>query len=70
MALRAAASFGLLMALVVAGTGSSFAAAQIFCCHDESGKQVCGDILPRPVMGAPIANSDNPAGRRKSSMRR
>jgi hypothetical protein len=49
--LRAAASFGLLMALVVAGTGSSFAAAQIFCCHDESGKQVCGDILPTACYG-------------------
>jgi hypothetical protein len=49
-ALRAAASFGLLMLLVVAGT-VAFAAAQIFCCHDESGKQVCGDILPPACYG-------------------
>lgn len=49
--MRTAASFGLLMSLAVAGTGSSFAAARIFCCHDESGKQVCGDILPSACYG-------------------
>jgi len=51
MALRAAASVALLMSLAVGGTGSSIAAARIFCCHDETGKQVCGDILPSACYG-------------------
>jgi len=49
--LRAAVSVGLLIALVLAGSASSFAAARIFCCDDESGKQVCGDILPSACYG-------------------
>jgi hypothetical protein len=43
--LRIAANFGLLL-LAVAASPSSFAAQTIFCCHDQSGRQVCGDILP------------------------
>jgi hypothetical protein len=43
--LRIAANYGLLLLAVAAGP-SSFAAQTIFCCHDQSGRQVCGDILP------------------------
>jgi hypothetical protein len=43
--LRIAANYGLLL-LAVAASPSSFAAQTIFCCHDQSGRQVCGDILP------------------------
>jgi len=39
------------MSLLVAGNPSSFAAARIFCCDDQSGKQVCGDILPSACYG-------------------
>lgn len=49
MALRTALRFGLL--LVVMGAGPVVAAARIYCCHDESGKQVCGDILPSACYG-------------------
>ncbi|MBO3714027.1 MULTISPECIES: hypothetical protein [Candidatus Accumulibacter] len=40
---------GLLVALV--GPGASFAGPRIYCCHDDSGKQVCGDILPSVCYG-------------------
>lgn len=43
--MRIAANYGLLL-LAVAASPSSFAAQTIFCCHDQSGRQVCGDILP------------------------
>ena len=29
----------------------AFAAGQFFCCHDATGKQVCGDILPQACYG-------------------
>ena len=45
MALRAAASGALLLLALSSGRAAS-AATTIFCCHDDSGKQVCGDILP------------------------
>ncbi len=47
--LAAAVRLGLL--LVALGVASSVAAPRIFCCHDESGKQVCGDILPAACYG-------------------
>jgi hypothetical protein len=48
--LRTLASLGgLLVALV--GPGASFAGPRIYCCHDDSGKQVCGDILPSVCYG-------------------
>ncbi|WP_313952301.1 hypothetical protein [Accumulibacter sp.] len=47
--MRAAVKLGLLLAL--AGVGSSHAAARIFCCNDESGRQVCGDTLPAACYG-------------------
>lgn len=50
MALRAAASRALLM-LVLCSAGQAMAAGTFFCCTDESGKQVCGDILPQPCYG-------------------
>jgi len=50
MALRAAIRL-VLQLLLVTGVGSGIAAPRIFCCHDESGKQVCGDILPSACYG-------------------
>lgn len=47
--LQAAVRLGLLLAL--AGFGSSHAASRIYCCHDASGKQVCGDTLPAACYG-------------------
>lgn len=50
MLLRTLASLGgLLVALV--GPAASFAGPRIYCCHDDSGKQVCGDILPSVCYG-------------------
>lgn len=43
--MRIAANYGLLL-LAVAASPPGFAAQTIFCCHDQSGRQVCGDILP------------------------
>ena len=51
LALLAVVPLTLLMLLLLAGTASSFAAARIFCCDDQSGKQVCGDILPSACYG-------------------
>ena len=48
--MRAAASIGLCV-LALSGAGSSLAAAKLFCCNDENGKQVCGDILPPACYG-------------------
>jgi hypothetical protein len=50
MVLHAAVSYGLLL-LALAGSGASRAAPRIYCCPDESGKQVCGDILPAACYG-------------------
>jgi hypothetical protein len=49
MALRTAAKCGLLLALL--GAESSLAAASIFCCNNEAGRQVCGDVLPPACYG-------------------
>ncbi len=43
--MRVALSCGLVV-LALAGGRVSFAGPSIFCCHDDSGKQVCGDVLP------------------------
>jgi hypothetical protein len=50
MALRTAASCGLLL-LVLVGAESSLAAPSIFCCINEAGRQVCGDVLPAACYG-------------------
>jgi hypothetical protein len=49
MALRTAAKCGLLLALL--GAESSLAASSIFCCNNEAGRQVCGDVLPPACYG-------------------
>jgi hypothetical protein len=41
-------SLTLLLAL---GSSASVAAGKLFCCNDESGRQVCGDILPKECYG-------------------
>ena len=43
-------SLAALTALALAH-GPAFGAGQFFCCHDTSGKQVCGDILPQACVG-------------------
>lgn len=49
MVLREAASRALLL-LVLAWT-ETIAGPRIFCCHDESGRNLCGDILPSACYG-------------------
>ena len=46
-----AAASRLLVALALCGAGQAMAAGTFFCCVDESGKQVCGDILPQACYG-------------------
>ena len=41
----------ILLWLALSGVGSAAAAGQFFCCTDEHGKQVCGDILPQACYG-------------------
>ena len=41
----------ILLWLALSGAGSAAAAGQFFCCTDEHGKQVCGDILPQACYG-------------------
>jgi len=48
--LRAAAKCGLLL-LALVGPASSLAAPSIFCCNNEAGRQVCGDVLPSACYG-------------------
>lgn len=48
--MRAAVSH-LCAAMVLCGAGQVIAAGTFFCCVDESGKQVCGDILPQACYG-------------------
>lgn len=48
--MRRAASLGLWLALL-AGVQPAAAASRLFCCHDENGRQVCGDILPAACYG-------------------
>jgi hypothetical protein len=46
------ATFNLcLFLLALSGAGSVAAAGQFYCCSDEHGKQVCGDILPQACYG-------------------
>lgn len=40
-----------LLLLALSGAGSAAAAGQFYCCNDEHGKQVCGDILPPACYG-------------------
>ncbi len=39
------------LALAALGAALPAAAANIFCCQDERGKKVCGDILPAACVG-------------------
>ncbi|MBK7025170.1 MAG: hypothetical protein IPH41_17360 [Sulfuritalea sp.] len=48
--MRAAAKCGLLL-LALAGLGSSLCGRLDLCCHDEAGRQVCGDVLPAACYG-------------------
>jgi hypothetical protein len=48
--LRTAAKCGLLL-LALVGPASSLAAPSIFCCNNEAGRQVCGDVLPSACYG-------------------
>jgi hypothetical protein len=50
MGLRTVVSAGVIWA-VFSGIGPATAAGQMFCCADEHGKQVCGDILPQACYG-------------------
>lgn len=50
MGLRTVVSVGVIWA-VFSGIGPATAAGQMFCCADEHGKQVCGDILPQACYG-------------------
>lgn len=48
--MRAAVSLGFMLAAL--GTAlPAAAAARLFCCNDDSGRQVCGDILPQACYG-------------------
>lgn len=48
--MRTAAKCGLLL-LALVGPASSLAAPSIFCCNNEAGRQVCGDVLPSACYG-------------------
>lgn len=48
--MRAAVSH-LCVILALCGAAPAMAAGMVFCCADESGKQVCGDILPQACYG-------------------
>jgi hypothetical protein len=50
MGLRTTLNLSLFL-LVLSGAGSVMAAGQFYCCVDEQGKQVCGDILPHACYG-------------------
>ena len=50
MVLRAPARFAAL-ALSLGLSGSVLAAGNLFCCTDNNGKQVCGDLLPQACYG-------------------
>ena len=43
--MRAVVSYALLLLALTSGD-EGFAAASIFCCTDEQGRPVCGDVLP------------------------
>lgn len=51
MALRVPPRSSLLLLAALAVGQPVLAGVTIFCCHDESGKQVCGDILPSVCVG-------------------
>ncbi|HRL75235.1 MAG TPA: hypothetical protein PK440_08105 [Candidatus Accumulibacter phosphatis] len=44
-------SRSLLLLVALAVAPPALAGVTIFCCHDDSGKQVCGDILPAICIG-------------------
>ena len=48
---RAALRLALVLWVVAGNTPGAAAAPRIFCCHDQSGRQVCGDILPSACYG-------------------
>lgn len=48
--MRTTVNLGLLI-LAFFCVGSAAAAGQFYCCIDEQGKQVCGDILPQACYG-------------------
>lgn len=39
------------LTFLLVASSSALAAGQFFCCHDSSGNQVCGDILPQACYG-------------------
>lgn len=41
----------LLVLLALSGAGQAIAASTLYCCLDEKGKQVCGDLLPQACVG-------------------
>lgn len=49
--MRARASFGLLLLALAGATPPALAVGGLYCCQDEYGKQVCGDILPQACYG-------------------
>jgi len=49
--LRVAPSCSILLLAVFSALQPGSAGATIFCCHDGTGKQVCGDILPLVCVG-------------------
>ena len=51
MVLRVPSSRSLFLLAALAGASPALAGVTIFCCHDEAGKQVCGDILPAVCVG-------------------
>lgn len=50
MPARTSVRSGLLDALLLAGAAPALA-GNLFCCNDEGGRQVCGDILPQICYG-------------------
>jgi hypothetical protein len=46
-----AAKRTLLMATLLAAAGPAAAASNIFCCQDERGRKVCGDLVPAACFG-------------------
>lgn len=54
-----AASRGLLLLAAVVGVSASLAGPTIFCCNDDSGRKVCGDILPAVCVGRAYRELDD-----------
>ena len=52
--MRAAVNVGALLLAGLVSVGGAWAAAsggRLFCCNEESGRQICGDILPQACYG-------------------